>query len=109
MLRFLLQRPIAVTMSLIALLALSVLAYIRLPVSLLPSIDVPEIIIAIRYPNWSPEEIEQNIVKPIRENILTLNGLKATESIAQNETGRVTLRFEFGTSITRLISNQSFP
>ncbi len=76
---------------------LSVLLYLNLPVSLLPALDVPEITVAVRYPNGSPEEIEQNLLKPIREAMLTLSGLKTTESLAQNETGKVSLRFEYGT------------
>lgn len=99
MLRYLLQRPIAVTVILLAALALSVLAYLQLPVSLLPTIDVPEITIAVRYPNGSPEEIELNILKPIREGMLTINGITSTESIAQNETGKISLQFEYGTAM----------
>ncbi len=100
MLRFLLLRPIAIIMTLIAALAFSVLSFYKLPISLLPSIDVPEITISVNYPNGSPEEIENNILKPIRENMLTLEGLKVSESLAQSETGKVSLRFEYGTPMT---------
>jgi len=85
MLRYLILRPIAVSVILIAALAISLLVFFQLPVSLLPAIDVPEITIAVRYPNSSPEEIEQNILKPIRESMLTLNGIKISESLAKNE------------------------
>jgi multidrug efflux pump subunit AcrB len=96
MLRFLLLRPIAVIMVLIACLAISVLAFFQLPVSLLPGIDVPEITVSVQYPNAPPEEIEQNILKPIRESMLTLNGLKGVESIARQENGTVSLRLQYG-------------
>ncbi|MBX2915959.1 MAG: efflux RND transporter permease subunit [Cyclobacteriaceae bacterium] len=99
MLRYLLSRPIAISMSLLVALALSVLAYRALPVSLLPALDVPQITITVKYPNGSPEEIEQSILKPIRESMLTLSGIKTSESVAQNETGRITLQFEYGTAM----------
>ena len=99
MLRYLLQRPIAVSMTLLVSLALSVVLYLSLPVSLLPALDVPEITVAVRYPNSSPEEIEQNLLKPIREAMLTLGGLKAAESLAQNEAGKVSLLFDYGTAM----------
>ncbi|HCR53997.1 MAG TPA: hypothetical protein DIW27_06235, partial [Cytophagales bacterium] len=79
MLRYLLSRPIAISMSLLVTLALSVLAYQTLPVSLLPALDVPQITITVRYPNGSLEEIEQSILKPIRESMLTLTGIKTSE------------------------------
>lgn len=96
MLRFLLLRPIAVIMVLIACLAISVVAFFQLPVSLLPGMDVPEITVSVQYPNAPPEEIEQNILKPIRESMLTLNGLKSVESIARQESGTVSLSLEYG-------------
>lgn len=100
MLRFLLLRPVAVTISLVALLSLSIMAYFQLPVSLLPDADVPEITITAKYPNGSHEELEQTILKPIRENMLAINGLRHIESIAQNESGSVSLHFEYGTPMS---------
>jgi len=99
MLKFLLHRPIAVFMTLAALLALSVMAFFRLPVSLLPDTDVPYITLSVRVPNSPPEQIEQNVLRPMRERMLSVNGLKSLESTAQSETGSLTLRFEYGTDM----------
>ncbi|GIV37706.1 MAG: cation transporter [Cyclobacteriaceae bacterium] len=99
MLRYLLHRPIAVSVTLTALAGLSVLALLRLPVSLLPEQDVPLITVTVNYPNSPPMEIEQNILKPIREALLAANGLLRTESTAFAETGSVLLYFEHGTNM----------
>ena len=45
MLHKILHRPIAVTMTLIAVVTLGVLALGRIPVSLMPDIDVPRIVV----------------------------------------------------------------
>jgi multidrug efflux pump subunit AcrB len=99
MLHYLLNRPVAVSVTLITLAGLSVLAFLRLPVSLLPEQDVPLITVSVRYPNSPPQEIEQNILKPIRETMLSVNGLRQAESTAFAETGLVQLRFEHGTNM----------
>jgi multidrug efflux pump subunit AcrB len=99
MLRYLLHRPVAVSVTLITFAGLSVLALLRLPVSLLPEQDVPLITITVNYPNSPPLEIEQNILKPIRETMLSANGLRQAESTAFAETGSVQLRFEHGTNM----------
>ncbi|GGZ34274.1 cation transporter [Echinicola pacifica] len=99
MVRFLLRRPIAVTMVFLALMVFSLLALTRLPVSLLPPIDVPQIVLKVSYPNSSPESIEQNVLRPIRESLLTLNGLEEMESKAGSEVGTIRLQFDFGTSM----------
>src|SRR5690554_6783186 len=99
MVRFLLARPIAVGMTFMALAVFSVIVFRLLPVSLLPPIDVPQIVIRASYPNASPEAIEQNVLAPIREGMATLNGLEDLDSRAGSETGTVNLRFAHGTGM----------
>jgi multidrug efflux pump subunit AcrB len=96
MLSFLINRPIAVFMSFLALMIFSIIAATQLPVSLLPDIEVPKIVVRVRYANASPAEVEKNVLKQLRENLSTLNHLKEVESTAANESGTVRLRFEFG-------------
>jgi len=97
MVKFLLSRPIAVGMTFLALLIFSVILFRTLPISLLPPIDVPQIVIKVNYPNSSPESIEQNVLRPIREGMVTLNGLNDLESKAGSEVGDVRLTFDFQT------------
>lgn len=99
MIRFLLQRPIAVTMSFLALMVFSGIAFRLLPISLLPPIDVPQIVVKVTYPNASPESIEQNVLRQIREGLITLNGLEDMESKAGSEIGTVRLTFDYGTQM----------
>jgi multidrug efflux pump subunit AcrB len=97
MVRFLLARPIAAGMTFLALIVFSMIVFRLLPVSLLPPIDVPQIVVKVSYPNASPEAIEQNVLAPIREGLITLNGLKDLESKAGSEVGTVRLGFDYNT------------
>jgi multidrug efflux pump subunit AcrB len=97
MVKFLLARPIAVIMSFTALTVFSVIVFRLLPVSLLPPIDVPQIVVKISYPNASPGAIEQNILAPVREGLITLNGLEVMDSRAGSEVGTIRLTFAYGT------------
>lgn len=99
MVRFLLARPIAVGMTFLALIVFSVIVFRTLPISLLPPIDVPQIVVKVNYPNASPESIEQNVLRPIREGLLTLNGLENMESKAGSEVGNIRLTFDFQTKM----------
>lgn len=116
MVRFLLGRPIAVGMTFLALIVFSVIIFRSLPISLLPPIDVPQIVVKVNYANASPESIEQNVLRPIRDGLLTLNGLENMESKAGSEVGNIRLTFDYQTKmelayidvnekIDRLISN----
>lgn len=97
MVRFLLARPIAVFMCFLALLVFSVIVFRTLPVSLLSPIDVPQIVVKVNYPNASPESIEQNVLSPIREGLITLTGLEQMESKAGSELGTIRLTFDYAT------------
>lgn len=99
MVRFLLQRPIAVSMIFVALMVFAVIVFRTLPINLLPPIDVPQIVIKVNYPNASPEAIEQNVLSPIRESLMTLSGLEDMESKAGSEVGNVRLTFDYGTQM----------
>lgn len=99
MLHFLLLRPVAVLMSFFVLILAGIIAFVSLPVSLLPDIDVPQIVVKINYPNTSPLQLEQNVLRPLRESLLTVAHLRDVQSEASSETGKVTLWFEYGTQM----------
>ncbi len=99
MLNFLFKRPIAVGMSFLVVLVFSVLAVLKLPVSLLPSIDVPQIIVKVNLPNASPAEIEKSILRPMREALLTASNLQDISSQANSENGQAVLFFAYKTNM----------
>lgn len=97
MVKFLIHRPIAVFLSFLGILFFSVLAIRELPVSLLPNIEVPSIVIKVDYPNNPAEIIENSVLSPIRTELNSLNSLKSIESTASSETGLIELQFDYGT------------
>lgn len=58
MIRFLLQRPIAVLMAFTACFIVGLVTYFTIPVSLLPDIAIPEITVQISGQNTSARELE---------------------------------------------------
>ncbi len=100
MVKYLLTRPIGVFLSFFALIVFSLITLNTLPVSLLPDIEIPSIVIKVNYPNGAPQEIEENVLQTIRENLKTANGIASIESKASNEIGLIELRFEYGTAMS---------
>ncbi|WP_422009021.1 efflux RND transporter permease subunit [Roseivirga pacifica] len=97
MVRFLIKRPIAVLLSFLGLLVFSVLAIRHLPISLLPGIEVPSIVVKVDYPNNPARIIENSVLNPIRTELNALNNLKSMESTATSESGVISLQFNYGT------------
>lgn len=102
MLHKILHRPIAVTMILIAAVTLGVLALGRIPVSLMPDIDVPRIVVQMSAQGSSAREIEQRMVGPMRRQLSQVAGLKDIESTSRTDAGIITLTFSPGSDMSLL-------
>ena len=73
MIKFLIHKPIAVIMTALGILILGVLASTYVPISLMPDIDIQEITVQVNATNSSAYELENAVVKPLRNNLLQLN------------------------------------
>lgn len=99
MIKFLISRPVAVIMTFLALLLLGIVASNRLPVSLMPSIDIPEITVAVSRGDASAREIENTVVSVLRRNLMQVPGLDKIESESRNGSALIRLSFKFGNNI----------
>ncbi len=100
MLRDIIVRPIAVTMSLIAIAILGLLALQKIPVSLMPDIDIPRITVQIPASGYAAPEVEQRYVTPMRQQLAQVAGLKSIESTSRMDAGTITMEFETGSNMS---------
>ncbi|MDR2810066.1 MAG: efflux RND transporter permease subunit [Tannerellaceae bacterium] len=98
MIRFLLHRPIAVLMAFTAVFIIGVTTYFTLPVSLLPDIAIPEITVQVTAANTSARELENIVVKPIRQQLMQVGRLRNIRSETRDGAGLLRMSFDFGTN-----------
>jgi len=98
MIKYLIERPIAVFMSFTALFILGAVTYFTLPVSLLPDIDIPEITVQINGANTSARELENNIVRSVRSQLLQVGKLRDIRSESRDGSALIRLTFDYGTN-----------
>lgn len=67
-----------------------------LPVSLLPDVPIPQITVQVNYPNTNARELENNVIKPLRNQLMQVNHLKDIKSEARLGTGHLALTFQYG-------------
>lgn len=99
MIRYLLQRPIAVLLSFTVLCIFGLLALNLLPISLLPNVDVPQIVVKVNYPNMAAEVLEAEVIRLLRESLVGVSGLKDIESQSGKHRGMLYLVFEYNTKM----------
>ncbi|MBQ9499459.1 MAG: efflux RND transporter permease subunit, partial [Bacteroidaceae bacterium] len=98
MVKFLIQRPIAVLMAFLACFIVGLITYNLLPVSMLPDIAIPQITVQVTGENASARELENTVVAPVRRQLLQVAGLKELSSETRDGLGLIRLEFDFGTN-----------
>ncbi|AUC15220.1 hypothetical protein BTO06_08750 [Tenacibaculum sp. SZ-18] len=98
MVKFLINRPIAVFMTTLAFLLLGVVASNRIPTSLMPDIAIPEITVQVSYPNNTARELETNVIRALRNQLLQVSNLKDISSETRDGFATLKLKFEYGTN-----------
>lgn len=99
MLRIIIHRPIAVSMCLIAIVVVAFLSLWRIPVSLKPDIDVPQITVQSVCPGAAVGEVEEAYTRPLRQQLLQVAGLKDIRSESRMDAGTIRLTFDPGSDM----------
>mgnify|MGYP003290196047 FL=1 len=102
MFKRLIERPIAVTMVLIAVMVLGVTAIRKLPVSLVPDIDVPQITVQVSSPDRSARELNEILLSPLRSQLAQTPDLQDITCTAKDGSGIIRMVFDYGTDADRL-------
>jgi multidrug efflux pump subunit AcrB len=99
MVRFLIHRPVAVTMAFLALLLIGLATTFSLPVSLMPDIDIPVVSVRVSSTDLPARQLENTVVKPLRNVLKEVNNVETLKSETRDGTAWVELRFRHGTPI----------
>ncbi|MDR1076575.1 MAG: efflux RND transporter permease subunit [Xanthomonadaceae bacterium] len=90
---FSIKRPVTTIMFFVSLVAVGLIASIRLPLEALPDISAPFLFVQLPYTGSTPEEVERNLVRPAEEALATMPGIKRLQSTASADTGSVFIEF----------------
>lgn len=96
MVKFLLQRPIAVIMAFLAVVILGCVTFFTLPVSLLPDVAIPHISVRVTGDNMSVRDLENTIVTPLRRQLMQVSGLSDISSETRDGSGTINLTMNYG-------------
>jgi HAE1 family hydrophobic/amphiphilic exporter-1 len=72
----------------------------RLPVTLMPELTYPTITVRTEYPGSAPEEVENDVSRPIEEALGVIGGLNRISSISRAGISDVVLEFVWGTEMS---------
>lgn len=88
------RRPVGVTAFYALVVVAAVVAYARLPVTLLPDVRYPTLVVWTGYPDVQPERIERAVTERVEEAVAGTDGLRKLTS--RSMLGGSLVRMDFG-------------
>ncbi len=82
---------------------LGAVAALRIPVQMIPDLDVRTITVETRWPGATPQDIEKDILIEQERYLRTIPGLSELNATATSDSAEIELEFPFGTDITEAL------
>lgn len=93
------KKPYTVLVAVVLVLVLGVVSFMGMTTDLLPSIELPYVMVVTSYPGASPEKIEMTVTKPLESVLGTTSGVKNVQSVSSENSSMIVLEFEQGTNM----------
>ena len=93
------RRPIATTLVMAAILIFGFAGYRLLPMSDLPNVDFPTLLVIANLPGANPETMASAVATPLERQFSTIAGLDNMSSVNALEVTSITLQFNLSRSI----------
>ena len=95
--------PVFATMVMVALVVLGLLSYQRLRVESMPDVQMPMVQVWVAYPGASPEQVENDVTKPVENAVNTVAGVKRILSRSEEGRSLTWIEFRLDTDATRAL------
>ncbi len=99
------NRPIGTAMAFVAILLLGLVSLVRLPLDIMPEMELPTLTVMTVYPGASAEEVEEQVTKPLEELLAGTESLKEITSTSKENVSFIALQFSWGAEITEAANN----
>src|SRR6516225_1062907 len=93
------KRPIMTTLVMSAILLLGIMGYRQLPVSDLPNVDFPTILVSASLPGATPDTMASAVAMPLEKQFSTIAGLDSMTSTSTQGSTQITLQFSLSRNL----------
>ncbi|GAB6155594.1 efflux RND transporter permease subunit [Desulfosporosinus burensis] len=93
------KRPVTIIMTMLIIILLGGISLTRLPIDLMPNIEIPVSIVVTQYSGVGPQEIEKLITNPLEGVISTVGNIDTVTSTTSEGSSVVIAQFKSGTDM----------
>jgi multidrug efflux pump len=97
--RMFVLRPVATTLLMVGVMLVGLVAYLQLPVSALPEVDYPTILVTTFYPGADPDVMASSVTSPLERQFGQVPGLSQMTSTSSFGSSVITLQFALDQNI----------
>ncbi|MHC4223632.1 MAG: efflux RND transporter permease subunit, partial [Planctomycetota bacterium] len=97
------RNPVKVSVGVLIVALFGAIALFRMPMQLVPEVQIPTIKIETFWPGASPMEVEREIVQEQEEQLKGVGGMTKLSSASSDSRGEVTLEFAVGTDMAEAL------
>jgi multidrug efflux pump len=93
------RRPVGTTLLSLGLVVAGVIAFFKLPVSPLPDVDIPTIMVQATLPGASPADVAATVASPLERHLGQIASVTEMTSMSSLGSARITLQFDINRDI----------
>jgi hydrophobic/amphiphilic exporter-1 (mainly G- bacteria), HAE1 family len=93
------RRPVMTTLVMLAILLFGIMGYRQLPVSDLPNVDFPTLLVSASVPGATPDTMASAVAQPLERQFSTIAGLDSMTSSSSQGSTQITLQFNLSRNI----------
>ena len=93
------KKPVFAWMLMAATITFGLVAAQRIGISQFPDVDYPVINIGVTWEGASPEAVESDIIEPLEEAVMQVEGVKSITSSARQSSGSITVELDLARNV----------
>ena len=103
MFRFAIEKPLIITVAILIVCLFGILAIFRVPIQMIPDLDVRVVTVVTSWPGATPQDVEQEIIIEQEEYLRRVTGLERMISRAVTGRAEIELEFSYGSDINEVL------
>ncbi|MHB0971773.1 MAG: efflux RND transporter permease subunit [Thermoanaerobaculia bacterium] len=88
------KKPVFAWMLMAATVVFGAVAASRIGISQFPDVDFPNITVSVGYEGAAPEVVEHDIIEPLEESVMQVEGIRNISSVSRQGSGSVTIELD---------------
>ena len=94
-----LKRPVTTVLVILCLIVFGLQSIFSAKLELMPSMDMPVLIVATIYPGASPEDVNDLVTTEIEDSIGSLSGIDTVQSRSMENMSLIIIQYDYGKDI----------